>query len=280
MSLNLTVFDVWRVGDEWPPLSKLARQLIEGDCYEDRILQETLQRSAKTIVVEHEYIDKDYRNVYSGFYSKKFSPQSSRAVRLHFFDVDIGIRDLESQAALEAALRKKAEKVGVAAPGGTTPGYLGAVVLRPTEYSRIGRTLLDPRKLGLPFSGVAQACLARYSTYIMGHRLEVMAFPHQSQDAQVHTCAETALWSQLRYLSQRYKNYPEIHPHDIPLQNTDLTRGRPVPSHGLSLWQVATILGTSAWTPKSIIEKSCRSERRQPALNGHCARPRPAARRS
>lgn len=243
MSLDLNVFDVWRVGTEWPSLSILVKDLFEDDCYEDRILQETLQQSAKTIVVEHEYIDKDYRNVYSGFYSKKFSRQSSRAVRLHFFDVNIGTRDLESQATLEVTLRKKVEKAGLAAPEGTTPGYLGAVVLRPTEYSRIGRTLLDPRKLRLPFSSFAQACLARYPSYVMGNRLEVMAFPHQSQDAQVHTCAETALWSQLRYLSQRYKTYPEIHPHDIPLQNTDLTRGRPVPSHGLSLWQVATILG-------------------------------------
>lgn len=243
MSSKPTVFDIWQLGDEWPNLEELAPELPAGDQSENEILKIALGDSARSVVVEHEYIDKDYRNVYSGFYSKKFSRSSSRAARLHFFDVPLRKKDLEGGKDLSMVLRQRVESLRVPDRPGTSPGYLGSVVLRPTEYSRLGRTLLDPRKLKTPFVDSAQFCLAPFSNYLLGHRLEVMAFPHQSQDAQVHTCAETALWSQMRYLSQRYRHYGEVYPHDIARHNTVLAGGRPIPSRGLSLLHIASILG-------------------------------------
>ena len=44
-----------------------------------------LATSAKAVLVEVDYIDKDYRDTYSNFYAKKFANYPSRAVRLHFF---------------------------------------------------------------------------------------------------------------------------------------------------------------------------------------------------
>lgn len=238
-----SAFDLWQVDADWHGLLDAHDHLL--DEFDAAILQGCLASVVKSIVVEHEYIDKDYRNVYSGFYSKRFAKQSSRATRLHFFDVAIAEEDLLTQGpdGLSIALDAKAAANGARRASGSTNGYLGNVVVRGTEYSRLGRCLLDPRKLALPFVGNPEGCLAKYSAQLMGHKLVVSAFPHQSQDTQVHTCAETALWSLFRYMTQRYRQYREMHPHDIAKLNDDLSWGRTIPSRGLSMQQVASVVG-------------------------------------
>ena len=234
------VFKLYNLGPDWTELDEVVLGgLLQPE--DRRFLRACVKSAAHSLLIEYEYIDKDYRNVYSGFYSKKFSRLSSRTVRLHFFDCSLSEEDLFATEGFSERLERKASEAGSSMPHGTTPGYIGAIVLRPTEYPRIGRTLLDPRKLKL--RGRGEACLASFSIHILGSRLEVLAFPFQSQDSQVHTCAETALWSQFRYLSQRYKHYSEKYPHDIALMNSDLSEGRRIPSRGLTLRQVATIMG-------------------------------------
>ncbi|MDX2263001.1 MAG: hypothetical protein SFU84_15010 [Gemmatimonadales bacterium] len=212
----------------------------------DKPILLAMLRGVKTVVVEREYIDKDYRNVYSAYYSMKFSRSSSRATRLHFFQVRLSYAQLfgtENQCPLSERLRDVAEQQGVPVPAGTTPCYIGNVVLRPTEYSRIGRCLLDPRKVPRASADRTTCMLARFHATLMGHRLEVSAFPHQSQDAEVHICAQTAVWGLFRYLSQKYPIYPEQYPHDIAVSNTDLRHGRPLPGRGLTMGQVAAMFG-------------------------------------
>lgn len=236
-----TVFDFWRLGDRWSKLKELCGGLLSKE--DEAVLRGCLEGTAKSAIVEHEYIDKDYRSSYSGFYSKKFSRLPSRTIRLLFFDVPVTEEDLLSVEGFPQRLAKIAQDEEVDDVEGTTPGFLGSVVLRPTEYSRIGRTLLDPRKLRLIAEGEAFCCLAPFVVHLMGVALHVQAFPYQSQDTEVHSCAETALWSQFRYLSQRYRVYPEKYPYDIALLNTDLSFGRTLPSRGLTLAQVATVIG-------------------------------------
>lgn len=218
------------------PISENDRQILCG-CI----------KAAESILLEREYIDKDYRNVYSGYYSKKFSRAPSRAIRLHLFDVKLELDDLRHNinngsfdSRLTELAKQQNKRHGLK---GTTDGYIGYIVLRPTEYSRIGRCLLDPRKLFSFNSNQVVGCLAHYSAEIMGHKLKVCAFPHQSQDAEVHICAHTAVWSLFRYLSQRYPYYPEQYPYDIALLNKDLRFGRLLPGRGLYMDQVTAMFG-------------------------------------
>jgi len=202
---------------------------------------------SKFALVEHDYIDKDYRNVYSGYYSRKFSRLSSRTSRIHFFDVEISIADLcgpDRALNLSQLLETRLSPSQAVARASTTPGYVGYVIVRPTEYSRIGRCLLDPLKVQPTLSRFHYGVnLAKYSVNILGHNLIVAAFPHQSQDAEAHICAHTAVWSVFRYLSQRYHLYPEIYPYDITTLNPDLSRGRPYPARGLYMDQVTSLFG-------------------------------------
>lgn len=213
---------------------------------EDKSILKSCLTKARCVLIEREYIDKDYRNAYSGYYSKKFSETSNRAMRLHLFDVTIVLTDLHhpfNEGGLSGRLKQLAAQENTKHVEGTTDGYLGYVVLRPTEYSRIGRCLLDPRKVGVFTAPDVEGCLAPYTADVFGQKLDVSAFPHQSQDAEVHICAHTAVWSLFRYLSQKYATYKEHYPYDVALLNKDLHYGRPLPSRGLYMDQVTAMFG-------------------------------------
>jgi len=201
--------------------------------------------SSKTTVLELEYIDKDFRSAFSGYYSSKFEQFSNRAKRLHLFDVEISIDDFFSfsgpltERLAELALEQEVKLLKKEA----TVGYVGNIVLRPAGSSIVGRCLLDPRKIHRDSDYRIYGCLAEYKADVMGETLGVLAFPTQSQDAEVNVCAHTAIWSLFRYLSQRYANYKEQYPFDIALLNKDLQYGRRFPGRGLYMNQVAAMFG-------------------------------------
>ncbi|MBF0182940.1 MAG: hypothetical protein HQM06_00920 [Magnetococcales bacterium] len=211
---------------------------------DDKEIIINILQNAKCILIERDYIDKDYRNVYSGYYSKKFSHYNGRAIRIHIFDVMISISDFYLPSdEFYNKLKALSDEINLESYEGTTPGYRGSVVLRPTEYSRVGRCLIDPRKIVRHSWAGSKTwgALAEYRVVILCQQLKVLAFPHQSQDAEAHVCAETALWSLFRYLSQRYPYYREIYPFDIALLNKDKSRGRTTPSQGLTMEQIASV---------------------------------------
>ena len=88
-------------------------------------LMNGLSNAIKAVMVEENYIDKDYRSTFYNFYSKKGLHYLSECVRLHFFDEMVGFE--------EATLRL------------TWPDqrledhYFGYMVLRPTGIATIGR---------------------------------------------------------------------------------------------------------------------------------------------
>ena len=93
-------------------------------------LKTQLTSAAKGVLVEHGYVDKDYRSTFYNFYAKMGRPYRPDCVRLHFFDetvcydearTDITCSDLRPQ-----------------------DHYFGYIVLRPTIVGTLGRSLLSP----------------------------------------------------------------------------------------------------------------------------------------
>ena len=91
-----------------------------------RSLKAQVSEAAKGVLVEHGYVDKDYRSTFYNFYAKKGRHYRTDCVRLHFFDgtiwyddarVDIACNDLRPQ-----------------------DHYFGYVVLRPTIVATLGRS--------------------------------------------------------------------------------------------------------------------------------------------
>src|SRR6266511_5648194 len=220
--LPIVTFDT---NTTWDSLYDLATSHLERDGLVRLVA--ALSSSAKCVAVEREYIDKDYRDTFSNFHSKRFSTPSSRCLRLHFFN-----RKVTKAGLREACLDTNKLK-------DLNDYYLGYSVIRPTKPNCIGRTLLAPSSRG-PVSAFASLCFERVS--ILGTELEISGFPFISQDSDVTVCAESALWMILRYFSNRYRLYPETYPFQVVNLTKDYSLGRIIPSSGLYIWQMAEAL--------------------------------------
>jgi len=192
-------------------------------------LRRLLEGSVKCVAVEKHYFDRDYRDTFSGFHSKKFVTPSARTVRLHFFREPLGTADIRRQ---DARLQES---------------YLGYSVIRPTRPNCIGRTMLNPSLI----RGVTGAvCRCKETISIQGTPLEVEGFPFISQDVDATVCAESATWMVMRYFSNRYAAYREMHPFEITAATQAYARGERVyPSRGLYLWQMAETLRREGFSP-------------------------------
>jgi len=186
-------------------------------------LRNILETDCQCIILEHQYIDKDYRDTFANFHSKRFTTPPSRCVRLHFFKNPITEDQLkEGQCFHEGN------------------DYLGYSVIRATRPNSIGRTFLSHQ---LRQDKTSHLCLCHEKVQILGETLPIKGFPFISQDADATVCAESSLWMILRYLSNRYSIYAETLPFQITQLATNHAVGsRVFPSTGLYSWQLAEAL--------------------------------------
>ena len=182
-----------------------------------------LEGFVKTILIEPCYICKDYRNLYSNFYSKKFLERSAICNRLHFFSTDgLSVGDILDD------------------PETYREAYLGYSVIQPVRDRCIGRTVIDPMKIGHDRNTFF--CLrTKTSVRINGTKYEVEGYPYMSQSGEATVCAHAALRGVCRYLSDRYPNYRETYSYDL-IAMTGNTSGRRVPYRGMSYEDYSEIL--------------------------------------
>lgn len=213
--------------DGWESLLSLVKPSLDRRGLER--LRQVLEGRCRCVVVERHYIDKDYRDTFSHFHSKRFSTPIARCVRLHFFENAVGEANIA-----------EADRSAVAS-------YLGYSVIRPTKPNCIGRTFLTNRLRLLPQSHLS-TCQER--VHLLGTRLTIDGFPFISQDADATVCAQSALWMLLRYYSTRYQWYSEILPFQITnLANSHALGSRVYPSAGLYSWQLAEALRIQRFSP-------------------------------
>lgn len=140
--------------------------------------------NAHTIVVENDYVDRDFLDDFAGYYVRCFQEYRHTCSRLHFFDFDF------SEAEFTEAISGK----GVLTDAKLQEGYLGFVVVKPLPQTIIGRTCLktyspDAGRRVFPF-------IRKYDANLFGiplHVEQTLAF--QEQDSVVAACASSALWS-------------------------------------------------------------------------------------
>jgi hypothetical protein len=191
-------------------------------------LKRLLEGSVVCVAIEKHYIDRDYRDTFSGFHSKKFVTPSARTVRLHFFGRSMRTKDIREG-------KVKAED------------YVGYSIIRPTRPNCIGRTLLNPSRIK---NVVGTVCKCKEKVSIQGTEIQVEGFPFISQDVDATVCAESATWMVMRYFSNRYPSYREVHPFEITTATQNYAWGERVyPSRGLHLWQMTETLRREGFSP-------------------------------
>ncbi|WP_144141038.1 hypothetical protein [Paraburkholderia sp. BCC1884] len=206
------------------------------------LLANNLSGSVRGILVERDYVDKDYRSVFYNFYAKKGDEFKRNCVRLHLFAEDVVL-----SCAADGLRIIRGENVDDEDPDDVlSRRYLGYVVLRPTGGDNIGRSVISPKAL----IGVAGGIItARHKVHVLGHRLNAVGFPWMMQHRDISVCAHVACWSILRHYSERYSKYAEFLLHEITKLAQPYDPGGMVPAAGLALQQAERIFYATGTFP-------------------------------
>ncbi len=188
---------------------------------------------AKTIVVEEDYISKDFLHDYASYYAFCFEKYPKFCKRIHFFSVAFEVNTFETQL-LDGGVNEIWEN------------YLGFIVVKPIPLTIIGYTVLKmyPNADGFDtrnFWGVRD-----YSIHLYGKELKVRSLAFQEQDSVLAACATTAIWSMLNKASNDF--------HTILKSPSEITKdadrvssdgSRLFPNKGLNLLQICQAIFNS-----------------------------------
>jgi len=126
--------------------------------------------------------------------------------------------------------------------------YLGYSVIRNMPNRCLGRTVIDPWRIG---RGICEGCYllrTKQKVHIGGFPFAVEGYPYMSQDAEATVCAHACLWGMCRYLSERYSAYRELYPFDL-VDLTEEREGRTYPSRGMTYSDYCKILSSFGCFP-------------------------------
>lgn len=194
---------------------------ISSEYDPDRVayrLAQEMSDAVKGVLIERNYIDKDYRSTFYNFYAKKGQNYRSDCVRLHFFDQTVTFDKTGTR------LNGKDERLD--------DHYFGYMVLRPTGIATIGRSVVSP-DVRRGASGFTIS--ADHKVHLLGYTLRVQGFPSMDQHNDISVCAHAACWSILRHYSERHSIYREFSTHDITMMAQQFNPGGLVPSRGLEV---------------------------------------------
>jgi len=193
-----------------------------------------LSGAVKAILIERNYIDKDYRSTYYNFYSHKGLRYRPDCVRLHFFDQTVTFDEPRLNLATSDIT------------GSLTDHYFGFMVLRPTGINTIGRSVLTP---DIRKGASRYTITAPHKVHLLGNRLVIHGFPSMDQHIDIAVCAHVACWSILRHYSERFSSYREYLTHEITLLAQQFDPGGINPSRGLALSQAERIFQAASTYP-------------------------------
>jgi hypothetical protein len=137
-----------------------------------RVFSVVRSRNCESVVIEHRYVDLDFRSDYAAFWAERFEDRRSLTRRVHFFACPFTPDDLHD---VSAEIKE---------------AYLGYCVLRPTLLGPLGRTVLCPP------DGMDQAVLTKIedTPSLFGNDLKVVGVPYCQQDGEFLRCAHAAAW--------------------------------------------------------------------------------------
>ena len=212
--------------DIWNELAHHCQTLTEPERID---LKKHLQDKVQTIVIEPTYICKDYRNLFSNYLFSKEPVPSPFCARIHFF----------SECFTESQLYTNPK---------INDAYIGFSVIRPLTYGSLGRTVIDPYKIGISPDEHCYLLRTPFSVHLNGLKLEVSGFPYMAQDGEVLLCGQTTIWAVCRYFSERYPNYHQWYPFDI-IRHTSNEYGRIFPYRYMSYTDYCRIISAFGCSP-------------------------------
>lgn len=144
---------------------------------------------AKSVLLESDYIDKDFLEDCERYYLRRFGSNGHRCARLHFFSEEVTHQRIEGLMTPgdEVDLKKLQDC------------YLGFMVVKPLPRTFIGKTCLKQYD-SFNIDSNKRLLTRQYDVNLFGIPLSVNSIAFQEQDKVVSACATTAIWSALNAL--------------------------------------------------------------------------------
>ena len=198
---------------------------------------------AKGMLVEHGYVDKDYRSTFYNFYAKKGRQYRADCVRLHFFDGSVGYDDARTEIACTDERPQD--------------HYFGYIVLRPTIVATLGRSVLSPN---IRLGARGRAIQSVHNVNLLGHQLQVWGFPSMAQHVDIAVCAHVSCWAILRYYSETFPQHREYLVHDITQLVAPFDPGGLVPSLGFNVQGAERVFQAAGCFPVLVGKRNSSSD--------------------
>lgn len=184
--------------------------------------------SVKTLVVEHNYVDRDFLDDHAAYYVRCFREYSRTCTRLHCFTNEFSTDDF----------RKCLQGVDGLTTQQLQAAYQGFIVVKPLPHTVVGKTCLSVYTNNGTRSFPAATSV---DANLFGIPLTIReTLPFQEQDGVVAACATSALWSVFYATAERFQ-HQLLTPVAITKTATHLlpAKNRVIPNHGLSMHEMA-----------------------------------------
>ena len=200
-----------------------------------RIFQTVLGQGCRTILVEHDYDDPDYKNEYHSFYEELFKTYSDKTQRLHFFACDLKQDDI-------ARLSQFKTK------------YLGFCSLRPFQSQKVVNAVIKPTEDANQPKRSFILCQKDFPVEIKvsdknTQKLKIKGFPFIQQDGQLGCCAHASLATIDHFLASEYGREPYFVSKIVEAASQVPEIRREIPTTGLSALQISQVLKHMGYAP-------------------------------
>jgi len=180
--------------------SKASIYLIESKIYIAYFEEYFDTLNARTIIVEYDYVDRDFLEDFAGYYVRCFPDYKRYCTRIHFFDRLFTEDNFKSLIS--------AFKDSLLTENNLQNSYLGFIIVKPLPKTIIGRTCLrtypknDAGKDGERFFPI----IRQYNVNLFGISLNVETLAFQEQDQVAAACATSALWTVFQGTGKKFQH--------------------------------------------------------------------------
>lgn len=191
--------------------------------------------NARTILIEEDYISKDFLHDYASYYALCFEKYPKVCRRVHFFDTPITAADFEA-----VILKPEAEQAAF------WEHYVGFIVVKPIPGKVIGYTVLKTYSSTQPTIDRSFWGLREYTIHLYGSEIKFKSLAFQEQDSVLAACATTAIWSMLNKAAVDFHTILKS-PSQITkdADNVSYDGSRLFPNRGLNVLQICQAIFNS-----------------------------------
>lgn len=190
---------------------------------------------AKKIVIEEDYISKDFLEDYTSYYALCFEKYPKFCKRIHIFSNSFSKTQLTN---ILLASEKKQEPF--------FKNYLGFIVVKPIPTKNIGYSVIKHFPSGAGFNERNFWGTRDYKVHFFGKEIRLDSLAFQEQDSVMAACATTAIWSMLNKASVDYHTILKS-PSEITKDAASMSPdgSRLFPNKGLDILQICQAIHNS-----------------------------------